>query len=210
MLRILLILSLFSVETLACQKWISKEQIEKAKSGQGAVAGCRNVKKEDCFCYEGLDIRDSIIVDRYVDDLEKPIEGFKEAESKTFLEVNTETGEEVQITRYVCEEGFELIEKGEQSQCFGVVGYEQKIDGKKLAFDQSLCDARIANEAMAQEESRQKQMHEEKLNEAMRYFLEQAVRTPEGQYLPKEEWQKKLKEAVHGKGLIDRAKELFN
>jgi hypothetical protein len=179
-------------------------------------------KKEVCeqqskvSCYEcpsegaSTGCIDYSIVDRYVDDPEKPIKGFKEAIVQTYFEVDAETGEETQFIRYSCEDGFELIEEGPQSGCFGIIGYEQKIDGKKLAFDQSLYDARIANEAMAQEESRQKQMHDEKLNEAMKYFLEQAVRTPEGQYLPKEEWQKKLKEAVHGKGLIDRAKELFN
>ena len=209
MIRILLLLSLFSVETFACEKWISKEQFEKAKSGQGAIAGCRNVKKEDCFCYDGLDIRDSVIVDRYVDDPQKPIKGFKEAIVQTYFEVDSETGEETQFIRYYCEDEFELIEKGKQSQCFGIIGYEQKIDGKKLAFDQSLYDARIAVEVVAQEESRQKKLHEEKLNEAMKYFLEQAVRTPEGQYLPKEEWQKKLKEAVHGKSMVDRVKEIF-
>jgi len=209
MIRILLLLSLFSVEAFACKKWISKEQFEKAKSGQGAIAGCRNVKKEDCFCYDGLDIRDSIIVDRYVDDPEKPIKGFKEAIAHTYIDLDTDGAGETRYTTYSCEDGFELIEKGEQSQCFGIVGYEQKIDGKKLAFDQSLYDARMASEVVAQEESRQKKLHEEKLNEAMRYFLEQAVRTPEGQYLPKEEWQKKLKEAVHGKSMVDRVKEIF-
>ena len=201
------ILMTLSFEIFACQNFISESEYLISKSGGPAKAGCK--EREFCFCYDGLDIRDSIIVDRYVDDPEKPIKGFKEALIQTYFEVDPKTGEETQFMRYFCEDGFELIDKNTLSQCFGIVGYEQKIDGKKLAFSQSLYDARMASEVVAQEESRQKKLHEEKLNEAMRYFLEQAVRTPEGQYLPKEEWQKKLKEAVHGKSMVDRVKEIF-
>lgn len=136
---------------------------------------------------------DYAVVDNIVDDPSKPIYGFVAAQEREVLECDDlEQTECESTTELFCNPGFSL----QEGQCYGILRYEQKVVGKKLQFDEALYLQRIAALEAQEEESRQKRQHDERVQAAQKFLIEQMIRNEQGQYLPEEAWKARARKLI--------------
>ena len=145
------ILLLTSLNCFAGNSWIPLEEF--GKSNPWAYRGrfsCESISKKECVEIEQrYDKRFAKLVDRIVDDFNKPI-----VDTINFTQFSSQEEYDNAWHSASCEAGYEMLYDTEDWSywCEKLIGYETKVDGKKVVHDETLKAQALAEDAQAKAE----------------------------------------------------------